>query len=115
MMRSSLFNVKAGAARNTMASFSTRQNLDADQKAKCGKCINPYRNYWNCAAAVLSDKPLFLIITIYAIKASAIHLGQALQDVMSKSEGSVESGELVTREKSAGRLLSQAVFARWSS
>ena len=65
--------------------------------------------------AVLSDKPLFLIITVYAVKASAIHLGQALQDVMSKSEGSVESGELVTREKSAGRLLSQAVFARWSS
>ncbi len=65
--------------------------------------------------AVLSDKPLFLIITVYAVKASAIHLGQALQGVMSKSEGSVESGELVTREKSAGRLLSQAVFARWSS
>ena len=65
--------------------------------------------------AVLSDTPLFLIVTVYAVKASAIHLGQALQDVMSKSKGSVESGELVTREKSAGRLLSQAVFARWSS
>jgi len=64
--------------------------------------------------AVLSDTPLFLIVTVYAVKASAIHLGQALQDVMSKSKGSVESGELVTREKSAGRLLSQAVFARWS-
>ena len=65
--------------------------------------------------AVLSDTPLFLIVTVYAVKASAIHLGQALQDVMSKSKGSVESGELVTREKSVGRLLSQAVFARWSS
>jgi len=64
--------------------------------------------------AVLSDTPLFLIVTVYAVKASAIHLGQALQDVMSKGNGSVESGELVTREKSAGRLLSQAVFARWS-
>jgi 23S rRNA (cytosine1962-C5)-methyltransferase len=65
--------------------------------------------------AVLSDTPLFLIVTVYAVKASAIHLGQALQDVMPKSKGSVESGELVMREKSAGRLLSQAVFARWSS
>ncbi len=65
--------------------------------------------------AVLSDKPLFLVITVYAVKASAIHLGQALQAVMPKSKGAVESGELVTREKSAGRLLSQAVFARWSS
>ena len=72
-------------------------------------------NLLELCCAVLSDKPLFLIITVYAVKASAIHLGQALQDVMSKSKGSVESGELVTREKSAGRLLSQAVFARWSS
>jgi len=72
-------------------------------------------NLLELCRAVLSDKPLFLIITVYAVKASAIHLGQALQDVMSNSKGSVESGELVTREKSAGRLLSQAVFARWSS
>ena len=72
-------------------------------------------NLLELCRAVLSDKPLFLIITVYAVKASAIHLGQALQDVMSKSKGSVESGELVTREKSARRLLSQAVFARWSS
>jgi hypothetical protein len=34
---------------------------------------------------------------------------------MSKFEGTVESGELVTREGSAGRLLSQAVYARWES
>jgi hypothetical protein len=33
---------------------------------------------------------------------------------MARFEGTVESGELVTREQSAGRLLSQAVYARWS-
>ncbi len=71
-------------------------------------------NLLESCRAVLSDKPLFLIVTVYAVKASAIHLGQALQDVMSKYDGSIKSGELVTREKSAGRLLSQAVFARWS-
>jgi hypothetical protein len=27
--------------------------------------------------------------------------------------GSIDMGELVTREQSAGRLLSQAVYARW--
>jgi 23S rRNA (cytosine1962-C5)-methyltransferase len=63
----------------------------------------------------LSDKPLFVIVTVYAVKASAIHVGQALQGMMSKFEGKVECGELVTREQSAGRLLSQAVYARWSS
>jgi len=65
--------------------------------------------------AVLSDKPLFMIVTVYAVKASAIHVGQALQEIMKEYKGKVESGELVTREKSAGLLLSQAVFARWQS
>src|SRR5581483_6608231 len=53
--------------------------------------------------AVLSDKPLFMIVTVYAVKASAIHVGQTLQEIMKKYKGKVESGELVTREKSAGR------------
>ena len=63
---------------------------------------------------VLTDKPLFFIITIYAVKASALHLGQLLHEVMPGARGGIECGELVAREKSAGRLLSQAVFARWS-
>jgi hypothetical protein len=35
--------------------------------------------------------------------------------MMRKYKGSLDSGELITREKSANRLLSQAVYARWSS
>ena len=34
MTRSSLFNAKTGAARNTMASFLTRRNLGADPKGE---------------------------------------------------------------------------------
>jgi 23S rRNA (cytosine1962-C5)-methyltransferase len=63
--------------------------------------------------AILSDSPIFLAVTVYAVKASAIHVGQTLEEIMKKYGGHVESGELVTREKSAGRLLSQAVYARW--
>ncbi len=66
-------------------------------------------------AAILSDKPLCVILTAYAIKASAIHIGQALDEVMKDFNGVLEIGELVTRETSAQRLLSQAVFARWVS
>ena len=62
---------------------------------------------------VLSDHPLFVVATVYAVQASAIHIGQTLQEMMSKFNGTVESGELVTREESGGRLLSQAVYARW--
>jgi len=64
--------------------------------------------------ACLSDSPLFVIVTIYAVRASAIHVAQALAEMMKKKEGNVDCGELVTREKSANRLLSQAVYARWS-
>ena len=72
-------------------------------------------NLLEACRQVLSDRPLFVVVTIYAVQASAIHVGQALQDMMSKFNGDVESGELVTREQSAERLLSQAVYARWSS
>ena len=61
----------------------------------------------------LSDKPLFVVTTIYAVRASAVHVAQAMEDMMSGLGGKIDMGELVTREQSAGRLLSQAVYARW--
>lgn len=64
--------------------------------------------------ACLSDSPLFVIVTVYAVRASAIHVAQAVDEMMKKYKGETDSGELVTREKSANRLLSQAVYARWS-
>ena len=70
-------------------------------------------NLLEACRQVLSGQPLFVVVTVYAVKASAIHVGQALQEMMSKFGGNVECGELVTREQSAGRLLSQAVYARW--
>jgi 23S rRNA (cytosine1962-C5)-methyltransferase len=63
----------------------------------------------------LSGKPLFIVTTIYAVRASAIHVAQAMDDMMKGFGGKIEMGELVTREQSAGRLLSQAVYARWNS
>ena len=65
--------------------------------------------------ACLSDNPLFVIVTVYAVRASAIHIAQAMDEMMKKYKGNIDSGELVTRETSANRLLSQAVYARWSS
>jgi len=61
----------------------------------------------------LSKDPLFVVTTIYAVRASAIHVAQAMDDMMDGFKGNIEMGELVTREQSAGRLLSQAVYARW--
>jgi len=65
--------------------------------------------------ACLSDQPIFVVTTIYAVRASAIHVAQAMEDILSKFGGKIEMGELVTHEQSAGRLLSQAVYARWEA
>lgn len=72
-------------------------------------------NLFEICRACLSDNPLFVIATLYAVRASAIHVAQALDEMMKKYNGTIDSGELVTRETSANRLLSQAVYARWSS
>jgi 23S rRNA (cytosine1962-C5)-methyltransferase len=65
--------------------------------------------------SVLSEKPLFLVLTVYAVKLPAIHAYNALAETMKGLGGSLECGELVIHEKSAGRLLSQAVYARWGA
>jgi 23S rRNA (cytosine1962-C5)-methyltransferase len=64
---------------------------------------------------VLTSKPVFLVITAYAIRASALSLHYSIQEMMGDFKGSVTSGELVIPEKSAGRILSMAIYSRWSS
>lgn len=65
--------------------------------------------------ALLSDRPLFVILTAYAIEASALSLYYALHEALTKLGGEFEVGELALEESSAGRLLSTALFARWSA
>lgn len=65
--------------------------------------------------ALLSPKPLFIILTAYAIRASSLSVYYALQEMVAGLGGTVTTGELALKERSAGRLLSTAIFARWSS
>lgn len=64
---------------------------------------------------VLSDQPRFILLTAYAVKASSLTLNNAITEVMQGFSGQVEAGEVILQEKSAGRLLSMAIFGRWSS
>jgi 23S rRNA (cytosine1962-C5)-methyltransferase len=66
-------------------------------------------------SAILSPKPLFLVITAYAIRASALSLYYAVQSELKNLPGEVSCGELVVQEKSAQRMISLAIFSRWSS
>lgn len=65
--------------------------------------------------AILSENPLFVALTAYAVKASGVHFHQTMEEMMQPFKGKTDAGELVTRETSAGRLLSHAVYARWQA
>jgi 23S rRNA (cytosine1962-C5)-methyltransferase len=64
---------------------------------------------------VLTERPRFVLLTAYAVKASALTLYNAIDEVMRGIPGQTEAGEVVLQEKSAGRLLSMAIFGRWKS
>ncbi len=64
---------------------------------------------------VLTPHPKFICLTSYAIQASALVPHQALQEMVTGLGGYVTSGELITVEKSQGRILSHALFSRWSA
>lgn len=67
----------------------------------------------NCRT-ILSDQPLFIILTAYAIRASALSIYYAMQEMIKDLPGSLDTGELALRETGGGRLLSTAIYARWS-
>jgi 23S rRNA (cytosine1962-C5)-methyltransferase len=64
---------------------------------------------------LFGKQPLFLVITAYAIRASALSLYYATQGILQEHEGIIDAGELVLHEKSGGRLLSMAIYTRWQS
>ena len=63
----------------------------------------------------LGQQPRFVLLTAYAVKASAATLYYAVEEMMHGLPGTTQVGEVVLTEKSAGRLLSTAIFARWSA
>ncbi len=65
--------------------------------------------------AVLSPHPRFVLLTAYAVKASALTLYYAIEEMMRGFNGQTEAGEVILQEKSAGRFLSMAIFGRWRS
>jgi len=65
--------------------------------------------------AVLAERPLFVVLTAYAIRASALSLSHLLRETMAGWGGVVTAGEMTLAERSGGRQLSTAIFAAWSA
>jgi 23S rRNA (cytosine1962-C5)-methyltransferase len=65
-------------------------------------------------AALLTDKPLFLVLTAYSIRASFLSIHELAGECLASRGGHLESGELALREEGGGRALSTSLFSRWS-
>ena len=63
--------------------------------------------------AILTPQPLAVVLTAYSIRASFFAIHALMRDTFAGLGGTVESGELVIREKAAGRALSTSLFSRW--
>ncbi|WP_164118100.1 class I SAM-dependent methyltransferase [Sphingorhabdus sp. Alg239-R122] len=63
---------------------------------------------------ILDDRSRFLFLTVYAVRMSALALGELLSEQFAGLPGKIEMGELAVREESSSRLLPTAIFARWS-
>jgi 23S rRNA (cytosine1962-C5)-methyltransferase len=63
---------------------------------------------------LLVDRPLFLVITVYAVRLSSVSLHYALRESIADLGGKVSSGELTIAE-TGGRRLSPAIYSRWST
>jgi 23S rRNA (cytosine1962-C5)-methyltransferase len=65
-------------------------------------------------AKLLDANSRFLFLTVYAVRMSALAIGELVRQHFADHGGVVECGELTVREESRGLLLPTAIFARWS-
>lgn len=67
----------------------------------------------NCRR-IISAKPIFVLVNAYAISSSSTTLANTIQGYFEDLGGTIKNGELTLKEKSAGRLLSTGIWARWN-
>ena len=63
---------------------------------------------------LLDQDSRFLVLTVYAVRMSALAIGELVKQTLGDLGGTVEMGEMAVREEARGLLLPTAIFARWS-
>jgi 23S rRNA (cytosine1962-C5)-methyltransferase len=66
-------------------------------------------------AALLSPRRAALVLTTYAIRASALATDALVRECLVGRPGTTESGELAVIEEAGGRLLPTSHYTRWTS
>ncbi|MGI4876483.1 MAG: class I SAM-dependent methyltransferase [Janthinobacterium lividum] len=65
------------------------------------------------ARSLLDDRSAFLVLTVYAIRMSAVAIAELANEALAGLGGTVTAGEMTIREEARGRLLPTAIFVRW--
>ncbi|WP_298811756.1 class I SAM-dependent methyltransferase [uncultured Sphingomonas sp.] len=63
---------------------------------------------------LLDANSRYLFLTVYAVRMSALAIGEMLRQAFADLPGTVEAGELAVREEARGLTLPTAIWARWS-
>ena len=63
---------------------------------------------------LLDAQSRFLVLTVYAVRMSALSIGELLSQTLGDLGGKVECGDMAVREEARGLLLPTAIYARWS-
>ena len=63
---------------------------------------------------LLDKDSRFLVLTVYAVRMSALAIGELVSQIFGDLGGGVEAGEMAVREEARSLLLPTAIFARWS-
>lgn len=63
---------------------------------------------------LLDGNSRFLVLTVYAVRMSALAIGELVKQMFGDLGGTVEMGEMAIREEARGLLLPTAIFSRWS-
>lgn len=64
---------------------------------------------------LLAPQQSSMVLTAYAIRASALAFDGLMRDVMANRGGTIESGELAILEETGRRALGTSLYARWSA
>jgi 23S rRNA (cytosine1962-C5)-methyltransferase len=63
---------------------------------------------------LLDSESRFMVLTVYAVRMSALAIGELLNQALGDLGGRIECGDMAVREEARGLLLPTAIFARWS-
>ncbi len=63
---------------------------------------------------ILSDSPMFIILTLYNLEASAVSAKNMIEDATRGLNGNIECGELGLKHTGNDRILPLSIYAKWS-